>query len=75
MNIISRCQTHFCLIPGGYDDRKYKFILQYLLPGGDDDQLGCTRYRRCWLRQQSSAGRGPLPYFTIASYSPDLPNV
>ena len=44
------------------------FLLQYLLPGGDDDQLGCTRYRRCWLRQQSSAGRGPLPYFTIASY-------
>ena len=27
MNIISRCQTHFCLIPGGYDDKKYNIYI------------------------------------------------
>ena len=27
MNIISRCQTHFCLIPGGYDDKEYNIYI------------------------------------------------
>ena len=27
MNIITKCQTHFCLIPGGYDDKKYNIYI------------------------------------------------